>query len=145
MSSEIGGRSVLTSMCYHTPLSYMYVPFITRWSKGNRGVRLSPVYVQSFTYASAYTEQSPVPLLLHLKLIVAGDKSPSFCELWCLQPSCVGDAMDYYCNSAVLLYASPFRVSIGSNDGVLPVWSQAIIRVNDGTPLIGFPIGFWGF
>ena len=74
---------------------------------------------------------------------VDGEGFPLFGELWCLRHSCVGDAMVYHCTSTVLLYASPFCVSIGSNDGVLPVRFQAIIRVNDGRPLIGFLIGFW--
>ena len=78
---EIGGH-LSRPQCdnYHTPLIYMYVTFSTPWSKGNPGVGLPPVCVQSLFFvnnASAYTEQSPCSLLFHLNSLRPGDMVPS--------------------------------------------------------------------
>ena len=85
-SLRIGGHMVSTSMLYHTPLRYMYVPLSTRWLKGSRGVRLSHVCVQSFSYIMHRRMLTNLPFLSYyiLNSLRSGDMSPSY---WCTMVS----------------------------------------------------------
>ena len=107
---EIDGHTVSTSMCYHTPLIYMFVPLSTRWSKGNRGVRLLPVCVQSFAYIMHQRILNSLPFLPYdiVNSLRPGDMP---CYWWTV---CFLTLMRHWSDGAV-------KATVRSMMGCLPV------------------------